>query len=289
MNGEIVSTMSSDHLRLHGFYRRSESRLMTSTTCGSVDAAVMLHGLGGNFYSSRLLNHFSDTLMKLGISVVIANTRGHDMINTSTWGGRSRSNGAALENVADAKFDIEGWTEFLLDKGHTDILVFGHSLGAIKSLHAQAHQPHTKVRSIIGLSPTRLSYSKLIDSPRGELFRETIQKCTKLIDEQLGETPIHVPFPYPTWMTPKCYIEKYGPAESFNWIRFVNQVEIPTLLVFGQKELDNDPAFEGVRSELVELRDGWNSLTIEEIEEADHFYTSKFEMVSDVMTRWLTD
>ena len=90
-------------------------------------------------------------------------------------------------------------------------------------------------------------------------------------------------------MTPKCYIEKYGPAESFNWIRFVNQVEIPTLLVFGQKELDNDPAFEGVRSELVELRDGWNSLTIEEIEEADHFYTSKFEMVSDVMTRWLTD
>ena len=262
---------------------------MTSTTSGSVDAAVMLHGLGGNFYSSRLLNHFSDTLMKLGISVVIANTRGHDMINTSTWGGRSRSNGAALENVADAKFDIEGWTEFLLDKGHTDILVFGHSLGAIKSLHAQAHQPHTKVRSIIGLSPTRLSYSKLIDSPRGELFRETIQKCTKLIDEQLGETPIHVPFPYPTWMTPKCYIEKYGPAESFNWIRFVNQVEIPTLLVFGQKELDNDPAFEGVRSELVELRDGWNSLTIEEIEEADHFYTSKFEMVSDVMTRWLTD
>ncbi|MFK7768901.1 MAG: alpha/beta hydrolase [Mariniblastus sp.] len=289
MNGDIVYTMSSDHLRLHGLYRRSDSRLLTTTTCGSVDAAVMLHGLGGNFYSSRLLNHFSDTLMRLGISVVLANTRGHDMINTSTWGGRSRSVGAALENVGDAIFDLAGWVDFLVDKGHSDILVFGHSLGAIKSLYSQAHQPHAKIRSIIGLSPTRLSYEKMIESPRGELFRETFQNCTNLVEQKRGDVPIHVPFPYPTWMTPQCYVEKYGPAETYNWMRFIKKVETPALLVFGQKELDGDPAFDGVRGELNTLRSGWNSLTIEEIEEADHFYTSKFEMVDDVVTRWLTD
>ena len=261
---------------------------MTSPDKGSVDSAVLLHGLGGNFYSSRLLLHFSKTLKKLGISVVIVNTRGHDMINTSTWSGRSRSVGAALENVSDCKSDVQAWVDFLIKRGHNNVLLFGHSLGAIKSLYAQANNPHPKVRAIIGLSATRLSHNKLIDTPRGELFRETIERCRALIEAQKGDEPILVQFPFPTWMTPQCYIDKYGPEETYNWMHFIDKVEIPTLLIFGQKELDDDPAFEGVREELDQLRRGWNPLTIEEVEEADHFYTSKFETVDDLINRWLT-
>lgn len=289
MNGELVTTVTShDFVRLHGFYQRSEALLTTSPDKGSVDSAVLLHGLGGNFYSSRLLLHFSQTLTKLGISVVIVNTRGHDMINTATWSGRSRSVGAALENVSDCQFDVRAWVEFLIQRGHHNVLLFGHSLGAIKALYAQAKNPHPKVRSMIGLSATRLSYTKLIDTPRGELFRETILRCRELIGQRRGEEPILVQFPFPTWMTPQCYLDKYGPDETYNWMNFIDKVDIPTLLCFGQKELDDDPAFEGVREELEQLRRGWNPLTIEEIEEADHFYTSHFESVDDLITRWLT-
>jgi pimeloyl-ACP methyl ester carboxylesterase len=288
MNGELVSTTTSDYVRLHGFYQRSQSRLMTSAETGSVDAAVLLHGLGGNFYSSRLLLHFSRNLLKLGVSVVNVNTRGHDMINISTWGGRARSVGAALENVGDASLDINAWVEFLIERGHSNVLLFGHSLGAIKSLYMQAHDPHGKVRSIVGLSATRLSYAKLIDSPRGDLFRDTVEHCKTLIEQQRGEDPIHVPFPFPTWMTPRCYVDKYGPAETYNWMKFIDKVDVPTLLLFGQKELDDDPAFEGLREELAPLLSGWNPLTIEEIEAADHFYTSQFDVVDDVISRWLT-
>ena len=288
MIGELVSTTTSDFVRLHGFYRRSESRLMTSAETGSVDASVLLHGLGGNFYSSRLLLHLSQNLLELGVSPLIVNTRGHDMINISTWGGRARSVGAALENVGDAGADIRAWVKFLIQRGHRNVLLFGHSLGAIKSLYMQATDPHPRVRSIIGLSATRLSYQQLIGSPRGELFRDTIERCKILVKQQRGEEPIHVSFPFPTWMAPRCYIEKYGPLETYNWIRFIDQVSIPTLLLFGQKELDDDPAFEGLREELTTLRNGWNPLTIEEIEAADHFYTSRFEVVDNVISRWLT-
>ena len=210
------------------------------------------------------------------------------MINTSTWGGRSRSVGAALENVSDATLDVSAWVEFMVRQGHRDVLVFGHSLGAIKSLYAQAKAPHPNVRSIIAMSATRLSYAKLIDTPRGEDFRETIERCRKLIEQQRANDPIMVSFPFPTWMTPQCYLDKYGPAETYNWINFIEAVEIPTLMVFGQKELDDDPAFEGLRPELDDLRNGWNSLTIEEVEEADHFYTSRFDVVDDLINRWLT-
>ena len=262
---------------------------MTGPAIGSVDAAVMLHGLGGNFYSSRLLTHFSDTLIELGLNVVIANTRGHDMINTSTWAGRARSIGAALEDVGECRFDVAAWSDFLVKRGHSNVLIFGHSLGAIKALYAQAHAPHPNVKSIIGLSATRLSHEKLIDSPGGNSFRETIAKCYELVESGQAETPIHVPFPFPTWMTPKCYLEKYGPSESFNWMKFITKVDIPTLLLFGQRELDENAAFEGLRDELAELKSGgWSDFTIREIDEADHFYSGKYGEVTNEINRWLT-
>ena len=190
--------------------------------------------------------------------------------------------------MSDCQFDIQAWVEFLIRRGHRDVLLFGHSLGAIKSLYAQAYNPHPQVRSIVGLSATRLSHTKLIDTPRGELFRETIERCRRLIAEKRGDEPILVQFPFPTWMTPQCYLDKYGPDETYNWMHFIDKVDIPTLLIFGQKELDDDPAFEGVREELEQLRRGWNPLTIEEVDEADHFYSSKFPTVDDLITRWLT-
>lgn len=288
MQGEIVFTSTSDNVRLHGLYRSTNKAIRTGQAVGSVDGAVLLHGLGGNFYSSRLLSHFSETLLALGVNLVIANTRGHDMINTSTWAGRAKSIGAAFENVGDCKYDVAAWTDFLVKRGHSNILVLGHSLGAIKALYAQAYEPHANVRSIIGLSATRLSYEKLVDSPRGDLFRETLAKCNERIESDLGDTPIHVPFPFPTWMTPKCYLEKYGPSESFNWMKFINKVDVPTLLLFGQRELDENPAFEGLRDELKALQTSWGDLTIQEIDEADHFYSSKFGEVENALNRWLT-
>jgi pimeloyl-ACP methyl ester carboxylesterase len=287
MHGEIVTVTTKDHLRLHGLFCRSEKRQMVSAEKGSIDAAVMIHGLGGNFYSSRLMFHFAETLKELGVSVGIVNTRGHEMVNTTPWAGRAQSVGAAFEDVDHCRFDLNAWADFLVDRGFGNVMFFGHSLGAIKSLYATAHEPHPKVRSMVGLSATRLSYSSLIDHPDGEPFRETFARSESLIAEGRGDDPIQVKFPFPTWMTPKCYVDKYGPEEKFNWMKFVGKVNIPTLLMFGGLELSDNLAFAGVAEELEELKRGWNTLTIETIEDASHFYSSKFDEASDVITRWL--
>ena len=287
MHGELIFTMTPDHVRLHGFYTESQQPLRNSPRSGNCDAAILLHGLGGNFYSSRLLLHFASVLQSLGMTTVVVNTRGHDMINTSTWAGRARSVGAALESVGDAVQDIAGWSNFLKERGYSNVLLFGHSLGAIKSLFAQAHQPHPNVKAIVGLSATRLSYEKLIDSPRGDLFRETIERCRKLIAAGDGEVPIHVPFPFPTWMTPTCYLEKYGPEETYNWIRFIDRVEVPSLLLFGARELEHNPAFEGLVDELEASKGNWRNVEIQVIPDADHFYVSQFDELEDTVSRWL--
>jgi len=287
MHGELVHTITSDFVRLHGFYRESNATLVTNTETGAITAAILTHGLGGNFYSSRLLLHLAKVLESIGIHVVIANTRGHDMINSSTWAGKTRSVGAAFEDVADSKMDIGAWADFLVKRGHTNIAAVGHSLGAIKSIYSQAFAAHPNIKNIIALSATRLSYAKLSDSPRGELFRETIKKCESLIALNKGQEPIQVPFPFPTWMCPQGYLDKYGPGGSFNWLDFIDRIEIPTLMLFGEKELNDNVAFEGLRDDLELLKSGWNPLAIHEIEDADHFYTSRFSEVGENIVRWL--
>jgi pimeloyl-ACP methyl ester carboxylesterase len=289
MHGELVTVTTRDHLRLHGLFCPAKvSAVKTATSKGTPDSAVLLHGLAGNFYSSRLLLHFADALNALGIDVVLVNTRGHEMINTLSWGGKAKYVGAALENVDDCRHDIAAWTDFLVNRGSKGVMLFGHSLGAIKSLYSQAHEPHPNVKTIVALSATRLSYAKISKSPQAEQFQSTMKHCKQLIEEGQGDRPIHVPVPFPTWMSPAGYVKKYGPDETYNWLRFVDRVKVPTLLLFGSRELNENPAFMGLSEELEALKDGWNPLTIGTIENADHFYTSKFGEADDFVSRWLT-
>ena len=286
MHGELVFTNTPDHLRLHGFYSAA-SRPLRMAQAGGCDAAILLHGLGGNFYSSRLLLQAAGWLQELGLATLLANTRGHDMINTSTWNGRAQSVGAALERVSDGAHDIAGWTDWLGKRGHAKVLLVGHSLGAIKSLWTMAHAPLAEVAAMVGLSATRLSHQQLLDSPGGDAFQKTLESCQQLIDQGQGELPIQVPFPFPTWMTPQAYLEKYGPQESYNWLTFIDKVQVPTLLLFGQRELDDNPAFAGLESALAPLRESWNSLEIQVIPDADHFYSGQFDSLRDAIQGWL--
>jgi alpha-beta hydrolase superfamily lysophospholipase len=111
---ELVTVTTSDYVRLHGVYWTSHAPLGSSVAKGGVDSAVIVHGIGGNFYSSRLLNHFAQALRALGISTVTINTRGHDMVNTVSWSGRARTVGSAFEKVDDCRTDLVAWHAFLL-------------------------------------------------------------------------------------------------------------------------------------------------------------------------------
>lgn len=283
---EIVTVITSDQLRLHGCYLPATAANRVSAAKGAVDGAVLVHGIGGNFYSSRLLFHFANTLRDLGISAVIINTRGHDMINLSTWQGRAQSVGAAFENVDHCRFDLAAWVEFLVKRGHDHILLFGHSLGAIKSLYVAAFQPPNQVAAVIGLSPTRLSYSRMLQTPSGHLFHDTFSQCQQLVAEGKGQNPILVRFPVTTWMSPQAYVDKYGPEEKYNWLRFFQQITIPTKLLFGQKELQKDAAFEGLSEELPDLSRTLTHIDIDIVSQADHFYTSQYSAVDDLLIRW---
>ena len=78
--------MTPDEVKLHGMYQAA-----VGPPAAAADAALLLHGLGSNFYSSTLNLRLADALIELGISVVLGNTRGHDGISMNPVSGRARA------------------------------------------------------------------------------------------------------------------------------------------------------------------------------------------------------
>ena len=282
MHGQLVSVTTSDRVRLDGFYMAAETEPNSK-----VDATVITHGLSGNFYTSRLLKHLAESFVRQGISTVLINTRGHDYLNLTVRSGRSVTLGAAYERIDECKYDINAWVDFLSDEGHRNVLLAGHSLGAIKSLYAQAHAPHPLVAAVCGLSATRLSYNAFLASSEGDRFSHWLKAARELVASHQADELMYVDFPFPTWMSAGAYLEKYRSGDFLNWLNFVHQVAVPTWIGFGELELNENPVFVGLQDDLDRIANQLDNVSIETIPGADHFYSARFDVVESAIHRWL--
>ena len=280
---QLVSTVTPDAVKLHGLFQRSSSIVKSS-----IDAAVVLHGLGGNFYGSTLNLRLADALGELGISVVLGNTRGHDGISMNPVAGRAQTIGAAYEIVDECKQDVTGWVRWLVEhQGYQRIALVGHSLGAIKALYAQAYLPHECVEVIVSLSATRLCYSSFLNSERSEDFRKWIRLSEEMVKQGRGDDLIRVDFPFPVHMTASAYRDKYGPADRYDWTAFAEKINVPTLLVFGERELRDNTAFRGMLETAQHLVQELPGFDLAVIESANHFYAGVHDRATDAMKSWL--
>jgi pimeloyl-ACP methyl ester carboxylesterase len=281
MKGELVSAQTEDRVRLHGLYCApvSENR-------SQYEAVVLTHGLAGNFYSSRFLFYLAHSFLDLGLHVVIGNTRGHDDVNRTVRMGRSAYLGAAFESVSDCQYDLAAWNHFLRTRGHERVILAGHSLGAIKSLYAQAYKPQPNVQAIIGLSATRLNHECLMNSSGKEKFANTLAEAQHWVDAGQADRLLEIEFPFPTMMAAGAYLNKYGDENQYDWLGFVEKIKVPTQLIFGQLELEENPAFEGLMDQLAPIKSN-PQFSIEVVEGADHFYSARFSQATDCIREWL--
>jgi dienelactone hydrolase len=282
MNGELVSTTTSDQVRVHGFLLNS-----AEPSGLPVDGVVVMHGLAGNFYSSPLLLNIASRLAAEGLSAVVGNSRGHDLLNWTIRSGRSQTIGSAVEDVAESTNDLNGWVEFLVRRGCKRILLVGHSLGAIKALFTLAHQPHPAIVAAAVLSPTRLNYSQFANSRSGHLFLDTMQRAESMAMDGRGTELMQIQFPFPTLMAAQAYLDKYGPGNRFDWFGFANQILTPTLILFGELELNENAAFEGIADELRAKLPQFESIEWKIVPRADHFYVACVGTVCDLLVNWL--
>jgi len=249
-----------------------------------MDAFCLVHGTGSNFYGSSLMEALADRLLCLGIAVLRVNTRGHDGIsNTVTAKGGLRL-GAAYEVVDDCRHDLAGWLDFLRQRVGPRVGLLGHSMGAVKCLYALAHEPQP-LGGVIALSPPRLSYEWFCRSSSASEFLPMYQQAEGHVAAGRGNTLLEVTVPLPMVISAAGYVDKYGPQERYNYLRFIRGLSLcPVLFTFGGMEVEKNVAFQEAPAELALRRPNFH---VEVIARADHFYSGVRPELLQVLERWL--
>ncbi len=108
------------------------------------------------------------------------------------------------------------------------------------------------------------------------------------VDQGKPETLMRVKYPFPLLITAAGYLEKYGPAEEYNLLRFANQLPCPALFTFGQEELaSGSVAFAGLPEALRDLPSGPSTLETLTVAGANHLYDGCFGPLASEILGWL--
>ncbi len=281
---DLVQSTTGDGVRLDAIYQAPPA---PGGALG-LDAVLLVHGTGGNCYSSTLFDALAERFLACGVAVLRINTRGHDLMCTASTTRGGRRLGAAYEMVDDCRHDLAAWIAWLKEKAGQRVGqrvgLLGHSLGAVKCLYSLAHEPDPAVVRMIAVSPPRLSYSWFLTGERAAEFRDTYQRAESLVSAGEPETLLEVRLPLPMVITAGGYVEKYGADERYNYLRFLERVNCPVLLTLGEIEATNNIAF---RDAADAVRQTAPRVHVEMVPGADHFYTGVREELVRRVEAWL--
>jgi pimeloyl-ACP methyl ester carboxylesterase len=282
---ELIRLQTRDEVELHGLLHPPIAGSMAAPS--APDAAVFLHGAGGNFYSAALLAAVMPPLLQSGTAVLAINTRGHDLVCTLRTPQGGRRGGAAYEVIDECRHDVHAAVDLLVGRGYRRIALIGHSLGALKAVYAQACQPHPSVEVVIAISPPRFSYHAFCNGPRGEQFLTAMREAEQHISAGKPLRLIEVTVPLPLLITAAGYIDKYGPQERYDLLKFAGGVACRSLYFFGQNELNSThPAFAGLDEAMRQLAiQTAANITVQVIDGADHFYVGRHAELATAMIR----
>lgn len=284
MSLELPRVTTRDGCRLDGFYQPANP---SSDSPLPLDGCLLVHGTGGNFYGSTLLEFFADQLRAGGVNVLRVNTRGHDGISTTSTGQGGMRLGAAYEIVDDCRHDFAAWTEWLTGRVGPRIAWLGHSLGAVKAVYAAAHEPALTPKVLLAVSPPRLSYAWFCTQPIREQFLRDFHRAQELVTQERPTQLLEVKFPLAMVIAAGGFVEKYGPDERYNYLRVAASVSCPSRYLFGGAETANHAAFHQGPEELQALAKKHPRLAAAVVPEADHFYSNQRPQAWDTLEAWL--
>lgn len=284
---DLVLVTAADGMRLHGALETPTAEVVSASNAPTVDAWLLIHGTGSNFYSASTLGGLAPKLLATGAAVLRANTRGHDLISTGPTAHGRGLQGAAFERVDESPLDLAAWIALLRERGYRRIGLLGHSMGAIKAIFTLTRYNPPEVAALVAMSPPRLSYSYFCETPRAEEFLDTYRRAVKLVDGGSGDELMLIRFPLPYYVSAAGFVDRYGPEEKYNVLKMLDRVGCPTFVTYGSSEMQTEVAFRGMSDEVERLAGAAKSLEVAVIAGADHIYTGCHDVLGMRITRWL--
>jgi pimeloyl-ACP methyl ester carboxylesterase len=290
MNVELIRVHTEDSVDLEGMLRQPASGV---TSRLPIDAVIMHHGVGGNFYRQYFLDEMTDAFLAQGCSVLRVNNRGHDLVYAGAYTRPGSRLGAAFEIVDECRYDWQAWLDFAAARGYQRLGLWGQSLGAVKTIYYLAVQGDARVVRAIATSPPLFSYSAYCAREDHAVFDRSYQRAHQMVAQGEADGLFAVDIPTPLVLTARTYLDKYGPEERYNILTHLPQVQVPLLVTIGSLEgtrpqhPDRFP-FGSLAEQVAALAQGHPSLTFQLIAGADHHYTGVREALWAAVEQWLT-
>ncbi|MEC9097232.1 MAG: alpha/beta fold hydrolase [Planctomycetota bacterium] len=276
---ELVKVQTEDGVRLDG-------ALSSADDVSSDSIVICLHGVGSNFYGSRMMGELAAAIASQGTDCLRVNTRGHDYCYTGMSRMGIRRLGAGYERVEQCLADINAWLQWAELRSQRVVLL-GHSLGALKAVYYQRHQHHELLKRVIAISPPRLSYQAFMAGERSAEFRQSIENAREAIRDGQPERLVDVSVPFPLLITAESYLDKYGEQEKYNLEAMISGLTLTTNFIYGGHELESSGiAFSGlddsIRQIAVETQLD-QLISVRVIDGADHMYSQHGSQLIDVV------
>jgi len=295
MKVEIVEVTTDDGLVHSGAFLDAVQR---ANEVAGIDVVLMMHGNSSNFYQP-FYHYFAEELARLGCPSLRTNNRGHDVVSRAT-GARNNVSaveafheapaqffGTAYEKIDDCRRDWRAWITYLWDRGYRKILVWGHSRGAVKTGYYMGVEDDPRVTACVIASPPWFSYSRWMKSPQAKIFESHLAEAKMWVDRGEPDRLIRVKVPMEYVSGAANYLDKYGPDERYNVMRYIRKITCPVLALTGTVEVERRFAFDGLPEAFEHVRGTKPNLTHVSIPDGDHLYTGKQEFVLASVLAWL--
>ena len=289
MRGETVSVETTDGVGLDGLLVKpameGQSRL-------PIDIVIMHHGVAGRFYRHRVFDPIMDQVAAQGCAALCVNNRGHDTVFTAEVHGKTRLLGAAYEIVDDCRYDWDAWIGFAAAQGYRRIGLWGHSLGAVKSIYYLAVQPDPRVACAIASSPPRQNYENYLAQPDDErgLFEKELAAAEGAVEEGDQERLIQTTYRRRTIFAARTFIDKYGPGSRYDVFQLIPRIQTPLFLTWGGLEPlpsnSSHVSFHELPAAAARFAADHPNVGFAEIEGADHGYTGRSSQLWDAAQTW---
>lgn len=282
-----------DNVELFGLLHKPHNNLNTD------EVVISVHGMQSNCFKKRE-DILGKTINKAGIAYFAFNNRGTEIAcyTKKIDGSKTLNGGSAYEDVLESYYDIKGAIDKMIELGFKKIHLQGHSLGCTKIVYAynklkkEKYLNLDKIKSVI-----LLSLVDLVDLQKYDLGIDKYNEVLKLAiekeknNEKMDLLPMDS-FDHP--ISVKSYLRYYRDNKDIDFARFsdkqydfkeINNINIPLFLRWGETDLVIQNLDELI--DLLKSKINNNKLDINYIEDTDHGYTNKEEILGKEIVKFL--
>ena len=206
-------------------------------------ALLHIHGMAGDFHRNSFFDFMAPAFTEDGYAFFTPNNRGADMIvDVMVDDGKPsyRRLGATFETFEECIFDIKEAIDHLETQGFEEIVLQGHSLGAVKVAYYMAITKDKRISKLILLSPPDMVGLAEADKNHQQAF--TLSQ--KLVAEGKGKELLSTMLWNAYYLCADTYLNlstRGNPIDVFNVYdrnapSILKEISLPVLAVFGGKD-----------------------------------------------------